>query len=528
MLACSSTEQAPAATEREGAGITEPQPVAPEMLAITEDGDKARTTTAPRQTAPPPVAAAPVPYFGQTSLEERIVSRQIVVKGTLDNTTSEVVAASGKWQGQYVIAIKFHLTVSEYLKGSGADNVVAVWGSSSPYPTEQEVEAARPTIVSGRPTTWDDQEAVFFLHDETFDLFSALEDNNVFFIGYGRDFGHDDGFSLNSRFNRVWLPAVPDSEASGVSGASDGDQEFMLGTPIPPTPPTEGAGGLKEVVGPTVTLQRIKVVVTILNAEIAAGDGSDEYELCVNSKYRIIREDAYLQLATGVGPLYAPVILERSSGRGASTPIIKNSGSFNSVTRKTKFTIDGDDADMFTITEAAPRKVIDGLSVFNFEVRANRPIPIGTYSFRAHYTHYSALPCAEHPQLSYEVEYTAPAGTLHELFFDPVTDGSAIAADSSNGVLKPADFTDANNASATIQRIEWASGTVKMKVSPHTALTGQILHIIELEGSVSLSLNVDAATIDPANNTLSWSVSSQPWHDGDKLMLRIHKAVPTP
>ncbi len=38
----------------------------------------------------------------------------------------------------------------------------------------------------------------------------------------------------------------------------------------------------------------------------------------------------------------------------------------------------------------------------------------------------------------------------------------------------------------------------------------------------------EAATIDAANNTLSWSVSSQPWHDGDKLMLRIHKAVPTP
>ncbi len=38
----------------------------------------------------------------------------------------------------------------------------------------------------------------------------------------------------------------------------------------------------------------------------------------------------------------------------------------------------------------------------------------------------------------------------------------------------------------------------------------------------------EAATIDPANNTLSWSVSSQPWHDGEKLMLRIHKALPAP
>ena len=232
LLACSSTEPTVPTNGQEATSITEPQSAAPEMLTMTKDGDKTETTAvAPQQTAPPPVSAPPIPYFGQASLEERIASHQIVVKGTLDNTTSEVVAASGKWQGQYAIAIKFHLTVSEYLKGSGADNVVAVWGSSSPYSTEQEAEAARPIIVSGRPTTWDDQEAVFFLHDDTFDLFSALEAPNVFFIGYGRSFAHDDGFSLNSKRNRVWLPAVPDDAATG---ASDDGQEFMLGAPIPP------------------------------------------------------------------------------------------------------------------------------------------------------------------------------------------------------------------------------------------------------------------------------------------------------
>ena len=532
LLACSSTEQAATTIETETTSMTEPQSVAPEMLAMTEDGDNAETTSAPRQTAPPLVAAAPVPYFGQTSLEERIASHQIVVKGTLDNTTSEVVAAAGKWQGQYAIAIKFHLTVSEYLKGSGADNVVAVWGSSSPYPTEQEAEAARPTIVSGRPTTWDDQEAVFFLHDETFGLFSALEADNVFFIGYGRDFDHDDGFSLNSRFNRVWLPAVPDSEGSGASGASGGDQEFMLGTPIPPPP--EGAGGLTEVVGPTVTLQRIKDLVTIINAEVAAGDGSHEYEYCVVAKYQFIREEAYSQLH-GVGPLYAPNPLEARSGRAASTPIFSAVGSFNPPSRKTKFTIDGDDANMFTIKEAAPRKVIDGLSVFDFEIRANRPIPRGTYNFHAHYTHYSVLPCAEHPQLSYEVEYTAENNNaIHEAYFDPVTVGSAVAADSSNGVLKPTTFTDTNGASATVQRIEWEApstgsgqvGTVKVTVSPPTGFAGQTVDFIELDAAVSLSLKVADATVDAAKNTLSWSVTPQPWHDGDKLMVRIREGLP--
>ena len=91
--------------------------------------------------------------------------------------------------------------------------------------------------------------------------------------------------------------------------------------------------------------------------------------------------------------------------------------------------------------------------------------------------------------------------------------------------MEPAAFTDANGSSATIQRIEWASDTVKVKVSPHTGLAGYKLDFIELDGSVSLSLQVDNATVDAAYRTLSWTVSEQPWHDGDKLMLRIAELV---
>ena len=115
----------------------------------------------------------------------------------------------------------------------------------------------------------------------------------------------------------------------------------------------------------------------------------------------------------------------------------------------------------------------------------------------------------------------ASDNVLYEAFFDPVADGSAVASDSSNGQLEPASFTDANGASATIQRIEWASDTVKIKVNPHTGLANHKLDFIELDGSISLSLAVDDATVDGANKTLSWTVSEQPWEDGDKLMLRI-------
>ena len=131
---------------------------------------------------------------------------------------------------------------------------------------------------------------------------------------------------------------------------------------------------------------------------------------------------------------------------------------------------------------------------------------------------------------------TAPGGTLHELFFDPVTVGSSVLADGTNGVLKPASFTDANGASATIGSISYEppsagsgqAGIVKLGVDPHTVLANHIVDIIELDGTVSLSLRAADATVDSANDTLTWSVSSQPWHDRDKLMVRIHKPLPAP
>ena len=68
------------------------------------------------------------------------------------------------------------------------------------------------------------------------------------------------------------------------------------------------------------------------------------------------------------------------------------------------------------------------------------------------------------------------------------------------------------------------AGTVNVKVTPDDALDGHILDFIELDGTVSLSLDVLDATVDSANDRLRWSVSSQPWEDGDKLMVRIREA----
>ena len=172
-------------------------------------------------------------------------------------------------------------------------------------------------------------------------------------------------------------------------------------------------------------------------------------------------------------------------------------------------------------------------------VRLARPLPAGEYRFdlKEPWPIYAICNFVISNELT--VTVTSPAGVLHELLFDPVTVGSSIAADDTNGVLKPASFTGADGSSAAIERISYEppssgsgrAGTVKLAITagsdPDDLLGERLLDFIELDGTVSLSLYVAAATVDTANDTLSWTASSQPWEDGDKLMLRIRRAPPS-
>ena len=162
-------------------------------------------------------------------------------------------------------------------------------------------------------------------------------------------------------------------------------------------------------------------------------------------------------------------------------------------------------------------------------VRTARPLPEGEYMLYFDVAGFPDILCDGEPEAQKKrtkiiVTVSAPSGTVHELFFDPVMDGTAVAADSTHGQLKPATFTGANDAAATLSSISYESSTVKVEVDPHDALSGQIVDFIELDGTVSLSLDDVDATVDDANDTLSWSVSSQPWEDGDLLMVRIREA----
>ena len=284
---------------------------------------------------------------------------------------------------------------------------------------------------------------------------------------------------------------------------------------------------------PTVTLTALKDLIRAVDARM---QGSEQHKQCVRDTYK---EERYARVFQDNTYSYEDYPTHSfASGQAKDTLVwqdSRGSGYLPDGPREQVW-LDGGDADLFAVTVGPDTRVdddgdgTDDRLQFDRHVVSARPLPAGAYRFQFNERGAYYVIC-EGWVFRYEwtVTVTAPDGVLHEAFFDPVTVGTAVKADGTSGVLKPASFTDANNASATLQSLSYepptgsGSGTVKVQVDPHTGLAGHRLDFIELDGSVSLSLDVDAATVDTPNKTLSWPVSSQPWEAGDKLMLRIEE-----
>ncbi len=118
-------------------------------------------------------------------------------------------------------------------------------------------------------------------------------------------------------------------------------------------------------------------------------------------------------------------------------------------------------------------------------------------------------------------------GTLHEALIDVgASSGGAVGFTSAAGELVSAGFTVEGTGATEIKELIWQDGTVSLTLSPQNTLTGYVLDFFAVDGTVSLSL--DAATATADSGKLTWSVASQPWQDGDHLMLRIRETGSTP
>ena len=444
-------------------------------------------------------------YAGDSLVEEKIIRNPVIVRATMTSLSSEVVTDA---EGKHRIVLKFSLNVNEYLKGAGPSSIVAVWMDGTPYNSSARANDAKAAILAERDNQWDDREAVIFLFDGADGFGSSLDRQlrlaDHFLLALGHRYFDDDRYSLHSTSNKEWLPAA------GTSPTGD-DKEFLLDVP----PPME-----------TITLGELKREIIEVAAELDGGNGSEEYQECVLEKYRYMRNQRNWPEERGRPYTVWNIDHTVVSGQPAGTVLAQRKA--GGIYPDTKITIwlEGSSASLFDTAEGDSTNVDkdgDGeYDEFWYDeiVRSARPLPAGEYGFELKEDWPNWAVCNFVISNPWTVTVNAPDGVAHEALFDPVADGSTVAADSAIGVLEPASFVDAG-ATTTIERIEWEAGTAKMKLTPHTALAGRVVDFIELDGTVSLSLTIDDATVDTANNTLSWSVSPQPWDDGDKLMLRI-------
>ena len=503
--------------------------------SLFNDGQKA-DGAAPPTVAPPPSATTPasvasssIGYDGPRSLEARILASPVIARIRLDSVSSAAESGPTVRGTKYILLLEFRFSVLEYLKGSGGNDIVAVWNADQLFDTRREAEAALPAIATARDTRWDDHEAIVFLkHSQTY-LTSTQQAGRFYLSGVTLgSFGIDDNYSLVSRHNKLWLPA--EAAVSAPSQPSGDQQRFLMDVP-----PAMGTA-------PTITLGEMKARIAAVTAKLNAGDDSDEYRECLSRTYYYQGISRY-RMATEGRSFYisAPSDHELDSSLAASTVMYEDLDLGGLPNILDELWLDGGDADLFSVEFGYPVPhdfsgdgVNDSIQYARRVVSA-RPTPEGVYRFHFNHRDGHFVLCNGYTvRYEWTVTVNAPDGALHEFFFDPVTDGAAVAADDTNGVLKPASFTDANGASATINRIAWESpstssgqaGTVKLSVTPRAGLANHIVEFIEMDGAMSLFLDVADATVDATTDTLSWSVSSQPWEDGDKLMVRIREARP--
>ena len=452
--------------------------------------------------------ALPLPlYAGDSLIEEKIIEHPVVVRATLVSISSDTFDYP---DGFLRPVLQFTLNVIGYLAGTGPSSIVAVWFGPD-YDTREEADKSRVDILAERDSQWDDREAVIFLADLSTvpPLSTQPQLSSQYSLGVERKYYADDRYSLHSESDKRWLPVV---SSSGPTGDS---KEFLLD--VPPT-------------DKTITLGDLKTRIREVSAELNGGDGSDRYRECVLEKYRHMRNERNWPEERGGTYTLWNITQSLVSGQAAGTVLDQKEAYGGYPDTKLPYWIEGGDSALFDTADGASTVIDkdgdgeddeDDVIMYDRMVRLARPLPAGEYrfDFKEIWPYYGGCDFAISDE--WNVTVTPPDGVLHELLFDPVAVGSAVTADGTNGVLKPATFADGDGVPATVESISYEAGKVKVKIVPWSTLSGQVLDFIGLDGTTSLSLNVTNSPDEVANNTLTLPVSSQPWEDGDKLMVRI-------
>ena len=479
----------------------------------------------------PAVLMFPAPHIQRSSnpawrvapsVEQQIFRSTTIVRATLQSATAAVETLPGDpgVASTYQAVQELRFTVHEYLKGSGPTSLLVVVRGGHGYLTEAEAQDFADYQVQARVTTWDERQAVLFLEAPARPYTPAAagggaagssETTSPAVLQFTRlNYNQPPWAYSVDTLSRAWLPAQ-DTPAEGQAPTAfitDGAQ----------TPP------------PTITLVDLRAQIAALAAELQAGAGVDGYAACIYG--RILRE-RYRRADP-----WTPTLIDAALASGISTgsEVYEEDYDYDGP-QYHRYWLSGPDAALF-------QPVIvddDGQASTGYRrtLTAARPLPAGEYDVFHNSQHYARFSCAFAPldaYLAVTVTVTAPAGTMHEAFFDPAALGSGVVGrDAAQGVLTPSAVgaatggavgASASSGAATLRRLTWDAGQLRLDVTGAT-LAGQQLELIRLDGTVGLQLRGDAATATATaggGHELRWPVCTQPWQPGERLMLRISPA----
>ena len=500
-----------------------PAPAAPAPTAKPVASHAPESTGAAKEEpAPSAPIHASIPAQGATTPEELIFLSSIVARVRLLSAEAGVRSYLSNYRRDPVLAFRFR--VIEYLKGSGDDEltvrVLAVNASTggyhfqgaSPSPTPDANEALRTaqTRLAERDARWDGLAAVVFLRP------SPLATESGIYEFTARTRATLDAYAITSAYtyipNRAWLPGgVPSGKAAAdavADSSSPSEPRYFTGAPSVPPGAVATDAFIADALSsaspsaPSLALSEIKSLIATHEDMLAKNEGVPGYKECVKDSFEF---DA---LYKEYPPEMSSAKHVIPSGQPAGHRLV-DIYARPPAAHYDKQEFAGPDSDLFIsrITNDPDRVFLN-----------TQPS--------------MWVPCDYNPEAlvnmrEVAITVTAPAGAIHEAFFDPATIGSggAVGADAANGVLKPAGFAF-GGAGVSLDSIRWESQAAEMRMSPHTRLANHHTDFIALDGSVALRLDFDDATETGEGDAraLSWHVCAQPWQAGDLLMLRISES----
>ncbi len=446
-------------------------------------------------------------WYVAPSLEEQVYdaldsASMVVVRASLQSLTASAEAVPDAGEGAATTYLPVHelrFTVHEYLEGSGPNEIMVVVRGDRTFETEGFALDNADYIKETRNASWDDRQAVLFVYlgqttSEAAEDSSTPTSSSTRTASFVRSNYVESAWDYTvANLSRVWLPA-----------RAAGDLEFITdGAQSPP---------------PTISLDDLKAKISSLKTELAGGANIAGFKDCVRD--RIQHERAYRAHPDAVGGLGQSKALV--SGSAAGTEVFKYDEPFQQDPQYIRGWLKGADAARFEAVTIDNDN--DSLNGYNLGFSTARPLPASTYRVQYFLQHYDYLPCNFKPDIAYldwTVTVTAPTGTVHEAFFDPVAlTAGGVGANSTEGALKPAAFT-VGSQNVELESLAWSGGSAVLTLDTHVSLPGQALDVVALDGTVVLSLGGGAATV--SGNTLTWTVATQPWQAGDNLMLRIRQ-----